>query len=213
MALAFANVYRKLNASHLPALEMSKRRDGENSKDVLQVYKADFERLGMSNEESGADTLRHLFALLIGQGMRESSGRHCEGRDMSADNVTSDTAEAGLMQTSYNAHVFHPTFDQLFDEYQRGKATDNPQGFLNIFAEGVYCNGSSWDCYGSGDGYEFQEMCKSQPAFAVETCAVVARNRCDHYGPLIRHEAELKAEADEMLRAVQDYVDRSAAVA
>jgi hypothetical protein len=41
---------------------------------------------------------------MLGHGMRESSGRHCEGRDLSADNVQSDTAEAGLFQTSYNAH-------------------------------------------------------------------------------------------------------------
>jgi hypothetical protein len=210
-ALAFANVYRKLLADHAPAIEMSQARDGSNSKDVLQVYKADFERLGMSNETSGPDTLRHLYALLLGQGMRESSGRHCEGRDMSADNVSSDTAEAGLMQTSYNAHSFHPTFDQLMDEYAAGGGS-NPQGFLNVFAEGVYCNSSSWSCYGSGRGYQFQKMAKEQPAFAVETCAVVARNRCDHYGPLIRKECELRPEADEMLMAVQAYIDRSEAV-
>jgi len=208
-ALSFANVYRKLLADHGPAMEMAKRRDGDNEDDVLQVYKDDFEKLGMNNESSGPDTLRHFFALLLGQGMRESSGRHCEGRDMSSDNVTSETAESGLMQTSYNARNLVPynLFDQLFDEYSAGGVNGNPQGFLNVFADGVYCDSGDWSCYGSGDGLTFQKMCKEQPAFAVESCAVVARNRCDHYGPLTRHEAELKAEAEEMLAAVQNYLD------
>ena len=35
----------------------------------------------MRNDVSGIDTLRHLFVLMIGLGMRELSGRYCEGRD------------------------------------------------------------------------------------------------------------------------------------
>ena len=33
--------------------------------------------------------------------MRESSGKHCEGRDMSENNQTGETAEAGLFQVSF----------------------------------------------------------------------------------------------------------------
>lgn len=40
----------------------------------------------------GTDTLRQLFVLLIGLGMRESSGQYCEGRDRSASNVTAEAA-------------------------------------------------------------------------------------------------------------------------
>ena len=112
------------------------------------------------------------------------------------------------MQTSYNASDFSSNFDPLMDEYAAGGGS-NPQAFLNVFAEGVYCNSSSWSCYGSGRGYQFQKMAKEMPAFAVETCALVARNRCDHYGPLIRKECELKAEAADMLRAVRDYIDET----
>jgi len=209
-ALSFANVYRKLKVGHAPSIEMAKAKT-TNSKDVLVVYAAEFAALGMDNNTAGADTLRHLYALQLGLGMRESSGRHCEGRDMSASNVTSDTAEAGLYQTSYNARSCSPTFGQEFNEY--GPATGNPQGFLNVFAEGVYCNASSWQNYGSGDGAKFQRMCKEQPAFAVETCAIVLRNLCNHYGPINRKEAQLRQDAADMLMAVQNYIDAQAAIA
>jgi hypothetical protein len=149
----------------------------------------------------------------MGLGMRESSGRHCEGRDQSADNVSSDTAEAGLFQTSYNAHSCSSNFDLLFDAFSAGEASDNPQGFLNYFSEDVDCSDSSWQNYGSGNGAQFQYMCKNQPAFACETCAIVLRKLRQHYGPINREEAELKSDADVMLKQVQDYVDRMQGVA
>jgi hypothetical protein len=149
------------------------------------------------------DTLRHLYALMMGHGMRESSGQHCEGRDMSADNVSSDTAEAGLFQTSYNAsNASNPEFDNLMDEYLAGLSP----GYLDAFSEGVNCSSSDWDNYGSGRGEEFQELCKNAPAFAVESAALTLRNLANHYGPIIRKETELRAEADDMLADVQVYI-------
>ena len=138
--------------------------------------------------------------------MRESSGRHCEGRDQSADNVQSDTAEAGLFQTSYNAYsASAPEFDDLMAEY------NDPQNtmtcYLDAFSEDVECSSSDWDNYGSGTGYQFQRLCKECPAFAVETCGLTLRNLCNHYGPIIRKETELKAAAEEMFAAVQAYMD------
>ena len=50
-------------------------------RDALAHYASEFAALGMRNDVSGLDTLRHLFVLMIGLGMRESSGRYCEGRD------------------------------------------------------------------------------------------------------------------------------------
>ena len=64
------------------------------SSDVLAWYDPQFRAAGMENAVSGADTLRHLFVLLFGLGMRESSGRYCAGRDTSANNTDADTAEA-----------------------------------------------------------------------------------------------------------------------
>ena len=205
VALAFAQTYRKLQQSHSAAVEMAKRR-ATSDKDALHLYWEDFEALGMSNEIAGIDTLRHLYALMLGSGMRESSGRHCEGRDQSATNTSSDTAEAGLFQTSYNAHsASEPEFGQLMTEYSN--PANQATCYLAQFDDGVSCSESEWSCYGSGSGYAFQQLCKSCPAFAVETHGLTLRNLCNHYGPCVRHEIELKKEADEMLQAVQDYVD------
>jgi hypothetical protein len=103
MSLVYARVYCKVKGGDLGALEMAKTESGNPDRDALTWYAATFADLGMDNHAAGPDTLRHLFVLLIGLGMRESSGRHCEGRDRSASNVTADTAEAGLFQTSFNA--------------------------------------------------------------------------------------------------------------
>lgn len=205
MALAFAQTYKKLNADHPAAIEMAKART-DSSKDVFNEYLDEFRQFGMHNESAGIDALRHLYALMLGSGLRESSGIYCEGRDMSAENVQSDTAEAGLFQTSYNAsNSSDPEFDNLMDEYTRGLSP----GFVDVFSQGVTCSSSDWDNYGSGRGEQFQKLCKTMPAFAVETHALTLRNLCNHYGPIIRHEAELKREADEMFKAVQDYMDKS----
>ena len=60
-------------------------------------------------------------SLLLGLGMRESSGNYSEGRDMSASNVTGDTAEAGLFQQSWNSHSASPHIAQLLDESKKPK--------------------------------------------------------------------------------------------
>jgi len=208
-ALAFANVYRKLLVVHAPAVEMAKADTRNVDVDALAWYASEFQQLGMRNNVSGPDTLRHLYTLMMGLGMRESSGKHCSGRDTSAANTTSETAEAGLFQTSWNAHTSHPTFVQLFNEYAGGGASDNPQGFLATFRNGVTCPTSSWQSHGSGNGRKFQDMCKNLPAFAIETAALVLRNRRKHYGPINRREAEIRQDANAMLADVQRYIDET----
>jgi uncharacterized protein (TIGR02594 family) len=203
MALAFATSYRRLKAGNSSGIEMAKANTHNDDKDALSWYNSNFKNKGMSNEKAGPDTLRHLYVLLLGLGMRESSGKHCEGRDMSASNTTSDTCEAGLFQTSYDAHPCSPEFDKLFNEAQAGQSPC----YLDTFKQGVSCSESSWDCYGSGDGYQFQELCKSCPTFAAETCAIVLRNLRKHYGPINEKAAEIRTEADQMFREVQSYLD------
>jgi hypothetical protein len=205
MALAFAQSVRKLEAGHPAALVMASARMSSD-KDALNIYRIQFEQLRMSNEEDGIDTLRHLYALMLGSGMRESSGRHCEGRDQSASNTSSDTAEAGLFQTSWNAHsASDPEFTNLMAEYSN--SANKPTCYLSQFDDGVTCSSSDWSCYGSGYGYDFQKLCKECPAFAVETHALTLRNLANHYGPIIRQEVELKKDADRMFMAVQRYLD------
>ena len=108
MALVFARVYCKLKAGDPAAAEMAKKDTGNSVKDALASYSQQFLEAGMDNRTSGRETLRHLFVLLIGLGMRESSGRYCEGRDRSAANTSSNDAEAGLFQTSSSPRTATP---------------------------------------------------------------------------------------------------------
>jgi hypothetical protein len=204
MALTYARVYCKLKAGEAAATEMAKVDTRDNEHDALSWYRQKFAELELSNDTAGPDTLRHLFVLLIGLGMRESSGKHCEGRDTSAQNTTAETAEAGLFQTSFNARNASPLLPTIFAEYRA-----NPLGFLEIFKEGVRCSAASLENFGSGDGKEFQRLSKECPAFAVEFAAVGLRHLRKHWGPINRREAELHPNCDAMLRQVQTAVDGS----
>jgi hypothetical protein len=198
MAVMFAVAQRKLAQGDPAAVEMSRAASSDSHRDALAHYASRFAALGMRNDVSGIDTLRHLFVLMIGLGMRESSGRYCEGRDQSASNTSADTAEAGLFQMSWDAHGASRQIPRLLDEYQA-----NGGGYREIFCEGVTPRRGELDNCGSGTGLQFQQLCKERPGFAVEAAAVGLRNRRNHWGPINRHEAELRPEADDMLRQVQ----------
>jgi len=141
--------------------------------------------------------------LLIGLGMRESSGRYCEGRDQSASNTSSDTAEAGLFQTSWNINTASPEIGRAFDNYWA-----NPQGFVDDFAEGVEPGGTELQNYGSDRGTSYQWLAKYAPAFACVSTAIGLRERRQHWGPINRREVELVEEANELLRGVQRVIEQ-----
>ncbi|HEY4965704.1 MAG TPA: hypothetical protein VII28_04860 [Puia sp.] len=203
MAVAYARVYCKLKSGDDSAKEMAKANTGDENKDCLAWYNPEFLNLGMDNSSDGADTLRHLFALLTGLGMRESSGRYCEGRDRSASNTTAETAEAGLFQTSYNARFANPLLADLFTKYA------NSTDFIEIFKTGIRCTATNLENFGEGEGKEFQRLTKACPAFAVEFAAVGLRNLRTHWGPINRKEAELRDDCDLMLKEIQNAVDDS----
>jgi uncharacterized protein (TIGR02594 family) len=205
MAVAYANVYAKWKKGDTAAAVMAAPNSGDSSRDALAWYDAQFAALGLRNgtdQAKSGDVLRHLFVLLTGLGMRESSGRCCEGRDLSASNTTADTAEAGLFQQSWNSCFASPELPKLFAEFSA-----NPQGFYAVFSEGVTPHAGDLDDFGSGDGAAFQALCKSCPAFAVEAAAVGLRTIRTHWGPINRQEAELRPEADHLFQQVQDIVD------
>lgn len=210
VALAFANTYRQWQIGYPPAVEMAKANTHNSDEDVLSWEKGRFDAVGMDNSKDGADTLRHLWAYVLGLGVRESSGEHCCGRDESVPvgyyGPPSNTTEAGAWQTSWDAHTCSPQFDVLFDAFSRGGGA-NPQGFLDAFKQGVSCSSSQWACYGDGQGYQHQEMSKNQPAYAAEVCAIALRNLRKHFGPVGRREVEILKSADAMLKQVQDYLD------
>jgi len=204
MALAFGRLYYKLQDRDPVALEIAKANTSVTASDTLAHYAVQFRTLGMSNDATGIDTLRHLFALMLGLGMRESSGRYCEGRDRSASNVTADTAEAGLFQTSWNIRSCSSLLPPLFRQYQA-----RPAGFREVFAEGVTVRPGDLDNFGTGDGRDYQELAKSCPAFAVESTAIGLRNRRSHWGPINLRTAEVRSDADRMFLEVQHVVART----
>ena len=207
MAVTFGQVYAKWKAGDSAARLMAAVNSGNDAADVLSWYDSKFRAAGMDNAVAGAATLRHLFVLLIGLGMRESSGRYSEGRDMSADNATADTAEAGLFQMSWNARAASPELPRSFAAYSA-----KPDGFLSIFQEGVTPKASDLENSGTGEGVAFQRLCKSCPAFAVEAAAVGLRVLRKHWGPINRHEVEVRPEADRLLQQVQGVVDSAVPV-
>jgi hypothetical protein len=156
----------------------------------------------MNNDTAGIETLRHLFVLMFGLGMRESSGNCWEGRDMSASNVESDTCEAGLFQSSWNLSNSADEIDDLLAEY-----TDDPNGFGPTFRRGLSPSSSQLDCYGSGEGAQYQWLARFSPAFATLMTGVGLRRLCAHWGPINRHEVDIFPQIDDMLIEVERLMD------
>jgi hypothetical protein len=207
MALSWAIVYRNYQAGDTSAIEMGKA-SGPPDKDALAWLGPEFFELRMLNNQPGADTLRHLFVLLMGLGMRESSGQHCEGRDMSADNVTSETAEAGLFRMSWNASGCSDEMHKLMDQFQ----SKPPQCLLETYASpDVECSSSDWQSYGSGEGRVYQDLAKTCPQFAVECAGIGLRNLRQHWGPINRKEVELLPEVDMLFQQIQTLLNQVAA--
>lgn len=204
MALVYARVYCKLKAGDSAAAIMARANTHDAARDALAWYGEEFAALGMSNDLFGVDTLRHLFVLLVGLGMRESSGRYCEGRDRSASNTKAETAEAGLFQTSFNIREASPELPKLFARYSA-----SPSGLKDVFREGVRCTAADRRNYGSGPGVEFQRLSKECPAFAAEFAAVGLRVDRTHWGPINSKAAEIRPEFDAMLKQIQNLMDAS----
>lgn len=201
MALTFAKSYCRLKTQSSNLTDILGAPQGYSSLDALSLYSTNFSNLGMNISTTGESSLRSIYTLGIGLGMRESSGKYCEGRDMSASNTSSTTAEAGMFQTSYNSVTASPELANLFDEYR-----SNPSKcFLDVYKAGVTCTASSIS--GTGIGAEYQIFNKSCPAFAAEYAMVMLRVRRNHYGPIIRKEAEVVSVCNNMLKSVQDYID------
>lgn len=127
---------------------------------------------------------------------------------MSADNVSADTAEAGLFQTSWNIRGANDEIEPLLQDFW-----DNPNGFLDVFKNGVSPHANELANFGSGDGAKYQFLSKYAPAFHVMVTAVGLRYLRQHWGPINREEAELRKDADTMLREVQQIVKRGGLIA
>ncbi len=208
MAVAFGQACEDLKAGAAYAVAMAVANTGNGLRDALAWYNARFSNLGMANDRDGIDTLRHLFVLMLGLGMRESSGQYCCGRDTSAHNVQADTAEAGLFQQSWDWHSASPELAKALVVKWLAAPVDS--GLLAIFKEGVKVEPGDLDIYGSGDGATFQTLAKSRPLFAVQEAGVGLRCLRNHWGPINTRAAELMPQADSMFRMVQTIMDGTA---
>jgi hypothetical protein len=206
MAISFARGVCRLRAaeetSSLLVDILAAPRASTATKDALTHYQTKIASLAIQTSTRGIEPLRATYVLGIGLGMRESSGKYCEGRDMSASNTSASTAEAGVFQTSYDSVGASPELSKLFAEYK----ADNSKCFLDVFKQGVSSCGNS-SIAGSGIGAEFQALNKSCPAFATEYAMVMLRVRHNHYGPINRKEAEVIPACNQMLKSVQALIE------
>lgn len=175
---------------------------GNPKKDSLAHYQERLSSLGFRLDQPGANSIRALFLLGYGEGMRESSGNYCEGWDESAGaNRPAEAGEAGLFQTSldsleasnklialYNDYRNHPQ-DCLLAEYKLG-ASCRPQNVL-----------------GNGAGAEYQTFTRNCPAFSVDSAMILMRILRQHFGPIDRREVELSPACDRMLSEVQTLIE------
>ena len=213
VAVAYGAAYARLQA-HDPVADRMARalepafRDphGTLKGDSLTWYSEQLRAIGMGTATS-LERLRCLFVLLLGLGMRESSGRCCEGRDRHANNISADTAEAGLFQMSFDLVAPRAELLDVFHHYQR-----NPgEGLREIFVLGMSPPERDMDRENFGPansaGRAFQELSKRCPAMTVEIAALGLRLEVGHWGPIKRHEAEVRSASKELLLAVEQIID------
>lgn len=155
------------------------------------------------------DYLTQTYALLIGLGMRESSGKHCCGRDMSANFSSADSAEAGAFQASWGARRVSPELTNLFAVYSGAKP---PKCFLDVFKQGVSCSSGDAKNWGTGQGQAYQALAKTCPAFATEYASLLVRllgGTKGEFGPFRTKAAELRPECVSMLSQVKQLVQKN----
>jgi hypothetical protein len=207
VALSFARGFCRLKASEntpspLVAILAAARSTNAN-KDALTHFQTKFSQLSIQTNVAGAEPLRALYLLGMGLGMRESSGKYCEGWDRSAgSNRPSAAGEAGLFQTSLDSMGTSFELSKLYTEYR----TKPERCFLDVFKTGVTC--SSMSNLGTGAGAEYQSFNKACPAFATEYAMVMLRLARTHYGPINRKEAEINPDCHELLKDVQNLIER-----
>jgi hypothetical protein len=213
MAVAYASAFARLQAHDPVADRMSRAlepafRDahGHLKGDALTWYSDQLRAIGMGSA-TALERLRSLFVLLLGLGMRESSGRFCEGRDRSANNTSADTAEAGLFQISFDLVAPRAELLDVFHHYQSNPA----EGLREIFEVEMSPPARPKDLENFGSpsspGFAFQKLSKECPAMTVEIAALGLRAEAGHWGPIINHAAEVRSASKELLLDVERIIN------
>lgn len=202
MAVSFAKSLCRQRAGESEAGVMARKNAQATSTDAIAWYEGTFDALKLPIDSSGPDTLRSLYTLGMGLGMRESSGKYCEGYDVAAGtNRPASAIEAGPFQTSYDSITASSELKKLYTEYKNNSA----KCYLDVFSSGVSCTNRA--ILGTGEGAAFQRLAKSCPAFAAEYAMLSLRVLRKHYGPINRKEAEVNSSCNAMLDQVQSYVE------
>ena len=224
MGVVFANLYDRLKKREKIAIELSKPLGGSRDRDALLRFKNILEDNCSNSLTTEADRLRGLIVLMFGLGLMESSGRYCCGWDRgklkgwgnpeNKIDPTSTNSEAGLFQTSFDilSSVNTPIKNLLLEIFEKYKIS--PDGYLELFSKGAYCDEADLKNFGDGEGREFQRISKECPAFAVEFTALALRNIATHWNPVIKIDddedgLQIKRECDELLKSIQRYVDEN----
>ena len=106
----------KINNTSAPVAKILNAADTNDSKkDALNYYKNVFSRLGILTSAPGIEAVQAIYSLGMGLGMRESSGKYCEGWDKSAgSNRPSSAAESGTFQVSYDSMAASSELKKLY---------------------------------------------------------------------------------------------------
>ena len=189
MALAYAKSYCEARRNADGAVAVIGRPIQDQPNDALRHY-------GIGGSTT-VERLRATYTLLIGLGMRESSGKTTEGRDMTVGHPTAENAEAGLFQVSFDSIDADPSLRKLYSDFSGQQESCR----LATFMEGL--SGGAEPDFGTGPAAEFQHFTKACPAFAAEYAGVMIRVDARHFGPINRREAEFLPSCQAMLQEVE----------
>lgn len=210
MAVAFAEVYRLMKAGDPAAAAAARERTGDAAHDVLDHYAPQLALAGATTA-TAADRLIAVFSVMMGLGLRESSGRHCCGPDTPKDRgppghpvpTTPENAEAGLFQVSYDS-IAGKAHRQAVVEAYAGR-----QDLLVEFREGAGCERPAhWPAeVGAGKQAAFQKQMKECPLFAALYTAMLLREQRTDWGPINHKKAKVRSDAVKLFAEVKTLVD------
>jgi hypothetical protein len=172
---------------------------GNPGYDILAWYSHELAAGGAVVDSADA-RLVSLFSIMLGLGMRESSGAHCVGADSPksrGEPTTEENAEAGVFQVSHDSIGADADRQALFDAFRR--RTD----LLSVFSEHISCKAKDLKNHGVGAGAEFQKTMKECPLFAVLYTSLFLRQQRSHWGPINTRAAEVRGDAVAHFRAAQ----------
>lgn len=153
-----------------------------------------------------APTMPNVFAFLVGLAARESTGKHCTGRDLSASFTNAWSAESGCWQTSLDSKNYASYLYPFFKNW-------NKKCFIEDYSRNVKCRESDAKIWGNNvtqydkDGREFQIRSKTCPSFQAEYTGLVFRENLNHFGPIKRMEVQFKNECVDLFKKVDETIN------